>query len=237
MQVLTNTCWGETYVRSAAKPDAKKLMHNIRGYDVGVVPDRMSVRDGNRRIVMLTLAADLNRVVKGCACGLGGAGMGVSGSSYSIDQGSIGTFVPMEGKLKDVAPRKKWTYEHGKANSVWPELTDNRQDIPQRLGGERAITLAGIDCGHYNKYAYEYLDSTPEYVIGLRGNKPDEAQQEGRDVKWYKPGMERNDYWLLDVNRIKDRAAEYMGMTWKEGVDDYQGGRVYELPDPAGLEV
>ena len=233
MQVLTNTCWGETYVRSAAKPDAKKLMHNIRGYDVGVVPDRMSVRDGNGRIVMLTLAADLNGVVKDARVDWEVRAWSVSGSSYSIDQGSIGTFVPMEGKLKDVAPRKKWTYEHGKANSVWPELTKIIDRIyPNDWGGERAITLAGIDCGHYSKYAYEYLDSTPEYVIGLRGNKPDEAQQEGRDVKWYKPGMERNDYWLLDVNRIKDRAAEYMGMTWKEGVDDYQGAGFMNFPTP-----
>lgn len=234
-QTFVNLALGMSYEETEEAPEAKLLQRNVRGYDIGVVPDGLSVADGNGRIVMLTLAADMNGLVKDARLDWEVRAWSERGASYSVAKGSIGTFVPLEGRKRETAPRRKWTYEHGKANSVWPELTRVIDGVYMTdRGQKRGVMLAGIDCGHYSKYAYEYLDETPAHVIGLRGDKGDVALPEGRDVPWYKPGRERADYWLLDVNRIKDRLSEYMGLTWEEGVDEYQGAGFMNFPTPGG---
>src|SRR5690606_12622360 len=61
-QAWLNLGMGELYEEKAVSIRANALQLNIRHYPIGVVPDKLSVSDGNGNIILLTLACDLNGV-------------------------------------------------------------------------------------------------------------------------------------------------------------------------------
>lgn len=242
-QTFVNVVLGEPYEETGTEISANDLQLNIRNYPIGVIPESISIKDGNGKIVLLTCAVDLNGTVydqmKGtlddaridyeiCA-------WSESGSSYSIDQGSIGTFVPGEASMKNKPDRERWTYEHGKPNSVWKvlnEILDRVYEVD--TGRKMKIMITGVDTGHYTNYAYYYVDKSNFFMVGLKGDKENAFIKYGVDVPNFKIGKERANLYLVQVNKVKDELSTCINLNWNKHQDDTQPNGFMNFPLPEG---
>jgi phage terminase large subunit GpA-like protein len=239
-QTFTNIVLGLPYKQKGKSVDSNTLQQNIRNYEVGIVPEWKSHRDGNGKIVMLTCAADMNGVMKDdrkdVRLDYEVKAWTESGASYSITHGSIGTFVFQENKLKQsqIKDRARWTYEHGKPNSVWPEFEKVLNTIWQTdTGGKMKILLTGLDTGHFTTFAYAFIDKTKcQNVIGLKGNKESEFRKFTADAPIFKPAQERVKLYLVDVNKIKDTLAADIEQKW-DGSPEVQPADFMNFPTPS----
>lgn len=234
MKAFTNLVLGECWEDPGESPKANQLQKNIRKYEVGTIPEKLSERDGNGKIVLLTCACDLNGIPEDARLDYEIVGWSESGASYSIKHGSIGTFVPREGSMKNKADRERWTYEHHKPNSVWPEFNKVLEayystDTKRRM----KIFITGVDTGQYNIYAYPYIDNSNFHMVALKGDKEDKAVRFGVDLPKFKPSRERSNLYLLQVNKIKDDLADMINLRWDEGNDDHQPSGFMNFPTPS----
>lgn len=233
-QTFMNVVLGEPYKQQGEAPKANQLQQNIRNYDIGDVPDKMSIDDGNGHIVLLTCACDLNGVVDDARLDYEVVGWSESGASYSITQGSIGTFIPREGAKKKKADRERWTYEPHKEKSVWPEfdrVLSTKFDTGQNR--QMGIFIAGVDTGHYTSYAYNYIDHSNFNIVGLKGKDDDKFVRYGIDLPTFKNARERANLYLVEVNMIKDQLAEDINLKWDSGNDDAQPPGFINFPTPS----
>jgi phage terminase large subunit GpA-like protein len=233
-QTFLNLDLGEPYEATGEAPKANELQRNVRGYQIGIIPEKVSISDGNGEIVLITCACDLNGVVEDARLDYEVVAWAESGASYSLTHGSIGTFIPREGEKKNKVDREKWTYEHRRANSVWPELDKILSTVWRTESGRgMKIFMTGIDTGHYNEHAYPYIDSKGMYVIGLKGDKDHGYRKFGADTASYKPAKERKKLYIVDVNKVKDDLAQLIRLRYDGGNDDAQPPGFMNFPTPA----
>jgi len=84
-----------------------------------------------------------------------------------VIHGSIGTFVPRESADKK-ANREHWSYKHNTTRSVWPELDKVLATTFMTDSGRKTkIVIPGVDIGHYNLYAYPYIDKSNFKYINI----------------------------------------------------------------------
>jgi phage terminase large subunit GpA-like protein len=234
VQTFLNVVMGETYEQEGEAPKANELQKNIRPYDVGIIPEKLSIRDGNGKIVLLTCASDLNGVVDDARLDFEVLAWSESGACYSVLHGSIGTFVPREGEKKFKEDRERWTYEHHQARSVWPELEKRiGQAWPTDTGRRMKIFITGVDTGHYTNYAYAYIDSSAFHVVGLKGKDVDKYVRFGADLSSFKIAKERPNLYLVEVNQLKDDLADFIKLKFDPGNDEKQPANFMNFPTPA----
>jgi phage terminase large subunit GpA-like protein len=246
LQTFMNLKMGLPYEKHGESPEAKLLQHNIRNYDIGVIPEKLSMADGNGKIVILTCACDCNGTEDDARLDWEVlAWAEKDGVSYSIAHGSIGTFIPLEGRQKVKADREHWTYKHHGKRSVWRELdqiletiymTDSPNPTPedrQRVGRKMKIALTGVDTGHYTQLVYDFIDSTNSNVVGVRGDKESKFRKYDADTASFKEAKERGKLYLIDVNYVKDTLAEWMKLKWVTGNDPEQPRGFMNFPVPA----
>lgn len=229
LQVFINQQLGETYEMRSEGIRVKNLQLNTRNYEAGTVPDGLSQKDGNGRIVLLTCAVDLNGIMdeKDPAkddvrldyevkawCEHGDDDFI---SSYSIDAGSIGTFQRVSDKrsknLKE--DRKKWTFRHGLENSVWDDLDKIiNKAYPTDHGAMMKILKTGIDTGHFTKYANEYVSNNPN-TVALKGKSEITWTKVGSNKPYWTKGSQPNLY-MVDGDIVKDMLAEKVTHVWHE---------------------
>jgi len=231
-----NLCLGLTYEQESEEITATDLQrNNLRKYSIGIVPEKISERDGNGKIVLLTCACDLNGTVEDARLDYEIVGWSETGASYSITHGSIGTFVPKENSMRHKEDRERWSYEHNAANSVWREFdkiltTEYKTDTERKM----RILISGVDCGHYSTYAYTFLDKkNNKFCVGLRGDKENKFRKYGIDTGKFKTGKERANYYLLDVNLLKDDFSQLIKLRWDERNDDEQPPGFMNFPLPS----
>ncbi len=237
-QTFVNLVLGQTYEQKGEAPKANHLQKNIRPYEIGTIPEALSVRDGNGEIVLITCSSDLNGTENDARLDYEIVAWAESGSSYSIDHGSIGTFIPREGSKKHKVDRERWTYEHNKPNSVWPEFDKilEQKFIVEKRGGKKRsqkIFITAVDTGHYTIHAYNYIDNTPNYVLGIKGKDTEKFMKFGVDLPTFKPARERARLYLAEVNLIKDEMASKMKLRWDSGNDDQQPSGFMNFPTPS----
>jgi phage terminase large subunit GpA-like protein len=233
-KTFVNTVLGETYEALSEAPKATAIMRNVRDYEICTIPEKMSIADGNGKIVLVTCAADMNGVVDDCRLDYEIVAWAESGARYSLAHGSIGTFIPRENSLKHKEDREKWTYEEHKERSVWPELEKIlATQFPTDTGRKMPIWITGLDCGHYSNYAYAYIDKTNRHVVGLKGDKEDKNIAFGVDVRLFKPAVERAKLYILQVGLLKDNLSSYMGLRWTKD-DGPQPMNFMNFPSPSG---
>jgi phage terminase large subunit GpA-like protein len=240
---FVQTCLGQTYEPESRDMKANKIMDNARGYEAGTIPEALSREHGNGDIILLTCAADLNGTMRG----VNGAEISdarldyeivahsESGATYSILQGSIGTFIPRENTLKGPkADRKRWVYEHNHENSVWPEFEKILgRDFMTDTGRRMQIHLTGIDCGVYaSTGAYPFIDKTNFNVVGVKGDREDKYLLATKDTKIFKESVERGRLFILQVGIIKDRISDFMNLKWERGSGD-QPSNFMNYPNPS----
>lgn len=233
-QTFINIVLGEPYEQAGRTIEANQLQKNIRNSPVDEIPEWISEKDGNGKIVMLSCACDLNGTEKDARLDYEIIAWSETGSSYSIRHGSIGTFEPREGSKKVKEDREHWTYEHKKAKSVWPELEKVIDTVFQTdTGRKMKILITGVDTGHYTNHAYTFIDSTNFNVIGLKGDKEGKYRKYGIDAKVFKPALERAKLFLLDVNYIKDVVSVNIELKWDHFSGEPQPPGFMNYPTPS----
>ena len=233
-KVFLNTVLGQSYELSKASPDANKVQAGIRHYKIGTVPEWVSEKDGNGKIVMLTCAADLNGVEEDARLDYEVVAWSESGSSYSVTHGSIGTFVIREDR-EERMERTKWTYDHKRQRSVWPKFEEIlRRSWKTDTGRDMQITVTGVDTGHYTDKAYTFVDTTNiPGVFGVRGDKEEQYRKYKADLPIFKRAKERPNMYLFDVNYIKDLLADLIKLNWDAHNKEDQPPGFMNYPEPS----
>ena len=237
-KAFVNLCLGVTYEQQGDEIEANELQRNIRNYDIGILPDRLSENDGNGKIVLLTCGADLNGKEDDARLDYEVLAWSESGSNYSVLHGSIGTFIPRENTKKIKVDREKWTYHHNKPNSVWPAFREilNKKFITD-TGRAMRVFITGLDCGHYTNHAYAFLDKpniTAGLVVGLKGEPDGKYRRFDRDTPIFRPGKERSGLYLVEVNQIKDMLEKLIKLQWDPAMDEFQPAGFMNYPTPSG---
>lgn len=243
-QTFVNLCLGETYEQQGEAPEAKVLQQNIRPYDIGIIPEKLSLKDKNGRIIILTCACDCNGTMDDARLDYEILAWSETGANYSVKHGSIGTFVPRESQIRVKEDREHWTYKFHQPNSVWPVLekiigdiymTDSPNPIAEdrfHIGRKMKIAITGVDTGHYTDSVYSYIDSSNHMVVGIRGDKESKLRKYDADTASFKPARERKKLFLVDVNYVKDRLAEAMKLKWSLS-DAEQPSGFMNFPTPS----
>lgn len=231
-QTFLNLNLGLPYEKKTESPKANELQKNIRNYEIGTIPEKLSIQDGNGKIMLVTCSCDLNGIVDDARLDYEVVAWSESGASYSITHGSIGTFIPLEGENK--ADREHWTYNHFKTLSVWPEfdkIVDNLYLTD--TGRAMKIFITGVDTGHYTLQAYTYIEQSPFHMVALKGDKESKFIKHGMDVPNFKQGKERANLYLVQVNQVKDEIAALMKLKYFPNQKQPIGFMNY--PMPSGL--
>lgn len=236
MKTFKNLVLGETWEDTGESPKANQLQANTRNYEINIIPEKISIADGNGKIVLITCASDLNGTIDDARLDYEIVAWSETGASYSIMEGSVGTFIPREGQLKNKIDRERWTYQHTKTRSVWPEFDKIIQQIFKTdTGRKMKIFITGVDTGQsYDNYPWMFIDKRSSFVFGLKGDKENKAIQFGRDVPNFKRAKQHHKLYLLQVNQIKDQLAELMRLRWEEGRDEGQPHGFMNFPQPSG---
>lgn len=234
VQTFQNLVLGNTYEERGESIKANELQQNVRPYEIGIVPEKISIQDGNGKIVLITLACDLNGTVDDARLDWEIVAWSESESCYSIDHGSIGTFVPLENTKKFKEDRERWTYEHHRQNSVWPELEKVMQRI-LKFDTDRSMGIfcTVVDSGHYTLQAYTFVDSKSGAVFAIKGDK-DKPLRLNSSLSNFSPSKEKpGKLYMLQVNHMKDEMASRIRLKWDSGNDDRQPPQFMNFPTPA----
>jgi len=234
-QAFLNLNLGLPYVETGEKIKANELQRNIRNYDAGTIPEKMSIEDGNGRIMLLTCACDLNGKLEDARLDYEIVAWSESGATYSIDHGSIGTFIPFESGKKNKVDREKWTYEHHKVNTVWKKLDELLGTTWKTdTGRNMKIYFTGIDTGYCELQAFTYIDHSNYNVVGLKGDKEHRYVKLGTEMPNFKVGMSRDKLFMLMVGGIKDDLSAYINLKWNSAQDEAQPPGFMNFPTPIG---
>lgn len=235
MQTFVNVVLGDTYQPTGKTLKAAMIQKNIQKYEVGTIPEKLSIEQGNGKIVMLTCGVDLNGKEEDARLDYEIVAWAENESSYSVDHGSIGTFIPNATKQDKLKDRKKWSYNHGVPNSVWKELDNIVGKIYETDSGRKTkVMLTGIDCGYQTQLAYNYLDFTNLSVTGLKGKDEDKYVPVGKDQKQYKPAQERANLYLVEGTMVKDELSRHLALKYNPEYHDSQTGGFCNFPTPSG---
>lgn len=244
-QTFVNVVLGQTYELNGVSNDAHELLNNTRNYKMWTLPEKQSIADGNGKIVLVTFASDMNGTVEDKQRGFEHdarmdweiVAWSQSGASYSVAQGSIGTFVPSH--LRDESYnnplRQKWTYQHNVPNSVWDEVDRIlSQRIPKDITGKSLpIMAAGIDSAPYTEYSYPYFEKTKFKVYGLKGGSEKEKWINlDTDTAPFKISREFSFLWIVNGERYKDLLSTHINLKWDEKLMDRQPNNFMNFPMP-----
>lgn len=231
-----NVVLGLPYEERGETIKANELQQNVRPYEIGTVPEKLSIADGNGQIVLLTCACDLNGVLDDARLDWEVVAWSESGASYSVQHGSIGTFVPREGSKKFKEDRAHYTYEHHRPNSVWPEFEKILKQKWQVDTGRKMLLLCTtVDCGYHSIQAYSFIDNTNSIVYGVKGKDLNKAMRINANLPKFHPSREKpGKLYMLEVNAIKDELASMIRLKWDSGNDDRQPDNFMNYPTPSG---
>ncbi|MDX5586094.1 MAG: phage terminase large subunit family protein [Aureibaculum sp.] len=222
MQSFKNSIEGLPFKPEGQTLKSTKLQQNRRDYKIGECPFELSKKDNNGEIMIISVQCDLNGYEHDGRIDYSVIAHSERGATYSIDAGSFGTFIPkverqaLEKEGVNVAKlekeRIKYTYQFGLDNTIW---TGFEEVVKQKFGKfNRPITILAVDVGHMDNYALEFVEKMKRhgvYCIGVKGEKEETFQDQAKTEygKIYKTAS-TGDYFLLNVNVIKDRLASYI---------------------------
>lgn len=234
LKTFVNTQLGQLWKEQGKKIEITGLMKNIKEYKVGAIPDITCVDDGNGKIALISLACDLGGIMD-----IENRNEDVrldweilvhtsNGQTYSVNQGSIGTFKRNQDLTKkDVAEnhtRTKWTYREGMPNNVWEVLDDIiRTPLQGESGMYYDIDITVIDTGGFepDNYAMNFIRKIDRRVIGVKGLRSEQVRSDDKNNTFIQHSREdKGLLYVLDVNRIKDMLSGNISL--KRGVDGYE---------------
>ncbi len=240
LKAFMNVKLGLPFEKKGEVPKSTNLMQNTSAYQPNTVPTVVCEKEDNRKIIMLTMACDLNgEMEKGnedVRLDYEIVAHASTGVTYSIDHGSIGTFKRKRHKSvsekKVDLQRERWTYREGVRNSVWSKLLDIIDTpIETQEGDYLNIGMTLIDTGHFTKYANNFIRQYGErkLILGVKGFS---ATSFRKIIKNATPFMQSKEagplFYNIDVDYYKDLLAENMKL--EKGNDDYQPSGFMNFP-------
>lgn len=240
LKVFVNTQLGQTWEEKGQTPRVNELMeNNVRSYDIGIVPDETCEKDGNGKIIMLSIACDLGGVME-----INNEDVRLdyeiiahtsTGVTYSVIHGSVGTFKrsrkKSKGETENESERDKYTYAHGQKFSVWGFLKEfiDKNYLGQS-GNAYNVDITVIDTGHFTRLAYDFINSVKDtFVIGVKGYAEDEYRKLTKDTPIISRSREMaGKLYILQVNQLKDILASNMKL--RMGMDGYQPSGFMNFP-------
>ena len=244
LQTFMNIRMGETWEEQGETPKVLDLMHNTGNYNPGEVPDIISEESGNGKIILLTLACDLNGLmskegyqnVEDARLDWELVAHTTGGQTYSVDHGSIGTFrrsrdMTREERDRD-GDRYKMTYAINQPNSVWPHFEElMRREWPCQSGNKMKVNLTVVDTGFFTRNAKIFIDSfTDCMIVGIKGRIETNYRLISKDTPFISRSKEARNLYLLQVNQLKDLVSENMKL--REGMDGSQPEGFMNYPTP-----
>lgn len=231
-KAFKNLVLGETYENVGESISANVLQQNIREYEVGSIPEKLSKADGNGKIVLITCACDLNGKEDDCRLDYEIVAFSESGVTYSVNHGSVGTFILGD---KGRTDREYWTYKKGHPRSVWPDFekvlgTTYKTDT----GRSMRIMITGVDTGHFTTLAYDFVDNTNFFVLSLKGKDEDKYVNLEIDLKTFRQSKNKGNLYLVESNTTKDLLAEQMKLNWDPRYHEVQPAGFMNFPTPSG---
>jgi len=241
LRTFNNLRLGLPFEETGAEPKVNELMKNTRNYLPGVVPDKTSQEDGNGKIILLTLACDINGIMED---GLEDVRLdwelvahSASTSTYSVDHGSIGTFKRSRDRsLADKAnedDREHWTIAHNVKFSVWPLFEEiMRREYVGESGELYDVNLTLADAGHGQKHVVQFVKSIGDMpVFAIKGHVEENFRPVQRDTQPIKRSPSMPDcLYTAEVNQLKDDLAE--SMLLRKGDDGSQPAGFMNFPQP-----
>lgn len=219
-KTFRNVVLAFTYKETTTELKSAAIQRNSRPYEIGLIPEELSIKDGNGRIVMLTIGSDMNGKEDDARLDWELLAHSESGAVYSISHGSIGTFIPRENSLSYKVDRVKKSYVENDQNSVWVEFTEIIEAFYKTdTGREMGVMITTLDSGHFTTKAYWFVDYCKNLglnVVAVKGNKEDVMVKYAVDVPLVKMGVERPNLYILQVGLYKDKLAEYMNLIWDQ---------------------
>lgn len=231
---------GEVYEEPTLSVKPNQLQLNIRNYPIGIIPEAQSIADGNGKIVVLTLAADLGGRVNGINSDYDDVRLDYeviahseTGSTYSVIHGSLGTFVPNQTKEeKENSTAKKWSYDINLPNNVWDEFEKIRTTVYASDNGVKfRIAATGIDTGFAEAQAFNYIDRKigQGFIIGLKGDKEDKYVPMHVEQSSFKIASRANLY-MVRIGQLKDKLMARINFKWERG--HFQPPGFLNFPEP-----
>lgn len=240
LKTFVNIRLGQTWIETGETPRVTELMKNTRSYLPGFVPDMTSEDDGNGRIIMLTLACDLNGIMESgnedVRMDWEVVAHAASGVTYSVDHGSIGTFKRDRDKTKyekqTDLDRERWTANHGMPNSIWPEMKWLiEKEWPGESGEVNKITLTGIDTGFCTNLCNDFIRSNDElFMVGIKGQTEKDFRSSQKDTPRVRQSRQESFLYILESNLLKDEMAAFMKL--QKGNDDFMPSGFMNFPQP-----
>lgn len=210
-----------------------KLTNKGRDYKIGIIPSKLSQDDGNGRIVMVTVGADLNGTIDDGRVDYEIVAWSENGTSYSVEHGSIGTFQNARKGVSRDPSLFKLSYRLGVENSIWPHVTEATQRVIETdVGGSAVPYVIAIDTGFATRFAENYVDSQPPHVVGVKGAQTGTFKKINKNEKLFKLNSQRPQDYIVDVNAIKDIVSEQINLSWDGG--QQQPGHM-NYPKPSGI--
>lgn len=245
LKSFTNTRLGELWEDRGTTPRAIGLMNNVGQYEVGRVPDKTCELEGNGKIALISLSADLGGVMD-MVNGIEDVRLDweilahtSNGQTYSINHGSIGTFKRSRWRDKkdkaNESNREQFTFNHGLPNSVWNEF---KEIIYNPLQGEGEdglyydIDITLVDTGHFTKLANNFISSIKDRkIFGVKG-KGDEVFKVDKNTSTIKHSQENKGLlYILEVEMFKEKLAANMNLVC--GTDGTQPSGFMNFPQPS----
>ena len=242
-KTFVNLCLGLTSDDKSSSIKSLQIQNNTRNYEIDTVPNVLSQEDGNGAIVYITLACDLNGKEHDARLDYEILAHTITGATYSVDHGSIGTFIPLENQRKEQVERQKWNYYHGEEFNIWSELDVLLDKIYKGQDGKEFTCIASaIDTGAFTSYANAYIEKRRLDEIHIKGysmcfgmkGEWDKESANTEDKKDYKKGQAQPYLWISNINKVKDKIAVYTGLKWSksEGVAQPHNFMNFPIPDP-----
>lgn len=253
LKVFTNTQLGELWEDRGTTPRAIGLMNNVGQYEVGRVPDKTCELEGNGKIALISLSADLGGIMD-MVNGIEDVRLDweilahtSNGQTYSINHGSIGTFKRSRWRDKkdkaNESNREQFTFNHGLPNSVWNEFKEimytplqgesikkENGEIEEGMYYDIEITL--VDTGHFTKLANNFITSIKDRkIFGVKG-KGDEVFKVDKNTSLIKHSQENKSLlYILEVEMFKEKLAANMNLVC--GTDGTQPSGYMNFPQPS----
>lgn len=239
-KTFIQTVLGQTWEERGTIPKVTQLASNTRKYEIGSVPDMLTVDEGNGQIVLVTMSCDINGDQEDdVRLDYEITAWTESGSSYSIDHGSIGTFIARENTLKKKVDREKWSIIPYSKRNVWDPLMEiiSKQYPSAKGEGLYNIGCFVLDSGKHTAYAYDFVDRARNesgvISFALKGVGAEEFRKFDADTAAFRASKERPDsLMLVHVNQVKDELATLMTLKWSEMDDVGQPNGFMNFPAP-----
>lgn len=238
-KTFVQTVLGQTWEEKGNSPKVTLLSQNTRSYEINSVPQELSIKDGNGHIVMVTVCADLNSDnVDDARLDYEIVAWSESGVSYSVDHGSIGTFIPRENTRKVKVDRERWSYIPYSERNVWDEFIKVLQTPLYSEDGlsEYKIMVFGLDTGNHTQYAYNFVtrcNNEGVFCVGLKGQNANSYRKNDANTRSYAKAKERSDLYMVQVNQIKDELAGKVNLRWVHDDGTKQPYGFMNFPTPS----